>query len=260
MPLVSISDQQGQEYCFASGPSHVLLVSQLELTGGMIMKIFTGAVVAVALAVPTYAAKDAAQRLQAATTDLSAMANASDKGIPQGLLNKATCVVVIPNLKKGGFIVGGEYGKGFFSCRKTSGAGWSAPGSVRISGGKFGLLVGGAETDVLMLVMNQTGMEHLLSSKFKLGGEASAAAGPVGRESSAMTDAAMHAEILTYSRSRGIFGGLDLGGAAVTEDKDSNRELYGTAITNKEILNAAPKVPTEAESFVQTLDQLSSRK
>ena len=223
------------------------------------MKILIGTLLTAGLSVPAFAANTAAERLQAATADLNAMAGASDKGIPQDLLNKATCVVVIPNLKKGGFIVGGEYGKGFFSCRKSSG-GWSAPGSLRISGGKFGLLVGGAETDVLMLVMNQTGMEHLLSSKFQMGGEASAAAGPVGRDSSAMTDAAMHAEILTYSRSRGIFGGLDLGGAAVTEDKESNKELYGTAITNKEILNGSQTVPPAAESFVQTLDRLSSHK
>ncbi len=174
------------------------------------MKVFVGALLAGLIAVPAFAQKDAGERLQAATEDLNAMMNASDKGIPQDLLNKAECVVVIPNLKKGGFIVGAEYGKGFFSCRRTSGVGWSAPGAVRISGGKFGLLIGAAETDVIMLVMNQTGMEHLLSDKFQVGGEASAAAGPIGRDASAMTDAQMHAEILTYSRSRGLFGGLDL--------------------------------------------------
>jgi lipid-binding SYLF domain-containing protein len=205
-----------------------------------------------------FAQKNASDRLQAATEALTAMAQAGDKGIPENLLKKAECVVVIPNLKKGGFIVGGEYGKGFFSCKESGN--WSAPGSLRISGGKFGLLAGGAETDVLMLVMNQTGMQHLLSSKFQMGGEASAAAGPVGRESSAMTDAAMHAEILTYSRSKGVFGGLDLGGAAVTEDKDSNKELYGTGVTNKELLNGHPTVPPAAKTFVNTLERLSSGK
>src|SRR4029079_13549110 len=129
------------------------------------------------------------------------MMNASDKGIPQDLLNKATCVVVIPNLKAGGFIVGGKYGKGFFSCRKSSGVGWSAPGALRITGGNFGLLIGGKETDVIMLVMNRDGMQHLLSSKFELGGEAAAAAGPVGRDSSAMTDAALTDETTCYLRS-----------------------------------------------------------
>ncbi len=225
------------------------------------MKIFLTALAAAVIALPMYAKDDAAKRLTAATEDLRAMMNAGDKGIPEDLLNKASCVVVIPNLKAGGFIVGGEYGKGFFTCRKTSGVGWSAPGSIRISGGKFGLLIGGKETDVVMLVMNQTGMEHLLSDHFQLGGEASAAAGPIGRTASAMTDAEMHAEILTYSRSRGIFGGLDLGGAAVTEDKDSNRQMYGEEISNKDILNdASLKVPPEARQFIHALDRDSSRK
>jgi lipid-binding SYLF domain-containing protein len=224
------------------------------------MKILTGVLVAAVLAFPVMAQKDAASRLQAATEDLREMMNASDKGIPQDLITKASCVVVVPNLKSGGFIVGGQYGKGFFTCRKPSGVGWSAPGSVRLSGGKFGLLIGGKETDVIMLVMNKDGMEHLLSNKFQIGGEAAAAAGPVGRESSAMTDAALHAEILTYSRSRGVFGGLDIGGSAVTEDDDANRELYGSKISNKEILNSNPKVPAEAQPFIHELDRISSRK
>ncbi|MBV9157913.1 MAG: lipid-binding SYLF domain-containing protein [Acidobacteriaceae bacterium] len=224
------------------------------------MKVVVGALLAALISVPVFAQKTAADRLTAATEDLNAMMNASDKGVPQDLLSKASCVVVIPNLKKGGFIVGAEYGKGFFTCRKTSGVGWSAPGSIRISGGKFGLLIGGAETDVIMLVMNPSGMDHLLSDKFQLGGEASAAAGPVGRDASAMTDAELHAEILTYSRSKGLFGGLDLGGAAVTEDKDSNRELYGSELSNKDILNNAPHIPPAAKPFVHTLDRLSSRK
>ena len=225
------------------------------------MKVLVGAMLAALIAVPAFAQKTAADRLQAATEDLNELMNAGDKGIPHDLLNKATCVVVVPNLKKGGFVVGAQYGKGFFTCRKPNGVGWSAPGSIRISGGKFGLLVGGAETDVIMLVMNETGMQHLLSDKFKLGGEASAAAGPIGRDASAMTDAQMHAELLTYSRSRGLFGGLDLGGDAMTEDKESNRELYGHDITNKEILNdPSLRVPPAARTFIHALDRDSSRK
>jgi lipid-binding SYLF domain-containing protein len=224
------------------------------------MKILVGTLAAALLAVPLFAQKDATARLDAATQALKAALNADDKGIPQDLINKANCVVVVPNLKKGGFIIGGEYGKGFFTCRKSSGVGWSAPGSVRIAGGKFGLLIGGAETDVIMLVMNKNGLEHLLSNKVALGGEATAAAGPVGRDSSAMTDAAMHAEILTYSRSRGIFGGLDLSGTSMTEDEDSNKELYGSKITNKEIYNKPPTVPAAAQGFIHTLDRTSSRK
>ena len=224
------------------------------------MKFLSGALLAALLAAPVFAQKDVEQRLAAATEDLHAMMDASDKGIPQDLLNKATCVVVIPNLKKGGFIVGAEYGKGFFTCRKPAGVGWSAPGTIRISGGKFGLLIGGAETDVIMLVMNPTGMDHLLSDKFQLGGEASAAAGPLGRDASAMTDAEMHAEILTYSRQRGLFGGLDLAGAALTEDHDSTKQLYGHDLSNKEIATGDIRTPPVARQFVHTLDRISSRK
>jgi lipid-binding SYLF domain-containing protein len=224
------------------------------------MKTFAVALLSGALAMPLLAQKDAEARLKAATEDLQEMMNASDKGIPQDLISKASCVVVVPNQKAAGFIVGGQYGKGFFTCRKPSGVGWSAPGALRISGGKFGFLIGAKETDVIMLVMNQSGMEHLLSSKFKLGGEAAAAAGPVGRDSTAMTDAQLHAEILTYSRSRGAFAALDLAGDAVTEDKDANRELYGKDISNKELLNSKIAVPATAQPFIHTLDRISSRK
>lgn len=225
------------------------------------MKLIAGAVVAaITIAAPSFAQNNADARLTAATETLHAMANAGDKGIPEDLLNRATCVVVVPNLKKGGFIVGAEYGVGFFSCRHEGGVGWSAPGSLRISGGKFGLLIGAAETNVVMLVMNREGMEHLISDKFQIGGEASAAAGPIGRTASAMTDAEMHAEILTYSRSRGIFGGLDITGAAVTEDKDFNRELYGRALSNKEIVTGTVHTPAAARPFTHELDRLSERK
>lgn len=224
------------------------------------MKILTGVLLAALATVPAFAQKGVDARLQNATEVLNAMMNASDKGIPQDLLNKASCVVVVPNLKKGGFIVGAEYGSGFFSCRKPSGVGWSAPGALRVSGGKFGLLIGGAETDVVMLIMNPSGMDHLLSDKFQIGGEASAAAGPVGRDTSAMTDAEMHAEILTYSRQRGIFGGLDITGAAVTTDKDADKALYGHEIDNKELVASNIATPPAAKPFIHTLDRLSSRK
>lgn len=224
------------------------------------MKTVAVAFLSSLLAMPLLAQKDAEARLKAATEDLKEMMNASDSGIPQELISKASCVVVVPNQKSGGFIVGAQYGKGFFTCRKASGVGWSAPGALRISGGKFGFLIGGKETDVIMLIMNQTGMDHLLSSKFKIGGEAAAAAGPVGRDSTAMTDAQLHAEILTYSRSRGAFAGLELAGDAVTEDGEANRELYGKDISNKEILNSKMSVPAIAQPFIHTLDRISSRK
>lgn len=224
------------------------------------MKFLSGVLFAALLSAPIFAQKDVDQRLTAATDVLNDMMQASDKGIPQDLLSRASCVVVIPNLKKGGFIVGAEYGAGFFSCRKPNGVGWSAPGSIKITGGKFGLLIGGAETDVVMLVMNKSGMEHLLSDKFTMGGEASAAAGPIGRNASAMTDAELHAEILTYSRQRGLFGGLDLSGSAVTTDDDANKALYGHDISNKEIATGDVKTPAAAAQFVHTLDRISSRK
>ena len=212
------------------------------------------------ISAPTFAQKTAAERLTAATEDLKEMMNASDKGIPQDLLNKASCLVIIPNLKSGGFVVGAQYGKGFFTCRRASGIGWHAPGAIKLEGGKFGFLAGGKETDVIMLVMNKSGMEHLLSDKFQIGGEAAAAAGPVGRDSSAMTDAEMKAEILSYSRSRGLFGGIDIGGSAVTTDQDSNMELYGQKMNNREIVDTKLPIPAAAKPMIHELDRLSSRK
>ncbi|HEX4770187.1 MAG TPA: lipid-binding SYLF domain-containing protein [Bryobacteraceae bacterium] len=195
-----------------------------------------------------------------ATEDLDQLFNASDRGVPLDLLNKASCVIVVPDLKKGGFIVGGEYGRGLFSCRKPDGIGWSAPGFIKVMGGKFGLLIGGAEADVLMLVMNQDGMRHLLRNKVQLGGEVSAAAGPVGRNVSAMTDAELHAEILTYSRQRGIFGGLDLSGSAILEDSDLIYEAYGQKRTNKEVITGEVQTPEVGQPFMKTLTRFSSRK
>lgn len=215
---------------------------------------------AAAMCVPSFAQKTAEERIKAATEDLNEMMVASDKGIPQDLLSKASCVIVVPNMKAGGFVVAAEYGRGFFSCRKASGVGWSAPGSVKLEGGKFGFLIGGKETDLIMLVMNKDGMNRLVSDKFQIGGEVSGAAGPVGRSSSAMTDAEMHAEILSYSRSRGVFGGLDLSGSAVLQDEKANEELYGKAITNKEIIDTHVVTPAAARPLTHTLDRLSSRK
>lgn len=212
------------------------------------------------IAMPLLAQKDADDRLKAATEDLHEIMQAGDKGIPQDLLNKAECIIVIPNLKKGGFIVGGKYGRGFFSCRKRTGVGWSAPAGIKAEGGSFGLLIGGAETDVVMLVMNRHGADSLLSSKFTLGGEVSAAAGPVGRDSTAQTDAKMRAEILTYSRQRGIFGGLSLTGSTLRPDDDANKELYGRDITNKDIVLGNTKAPASASGFIAALDKYSSRR
>ena len=224
------------------------------------MRLLSGLLLAALIGSPAFAQKDATARLSAATEDLKEMMNASDKGIPQDLLNKASCLVIVPNLKSGGFIGGAQYGRGFFTCRRANGVGWHAPGSIKLTGGKIGFLAGVKETDVIMLVMNKDGMNHLLSDKFQIGGEAAAAAGPVGRDSSAMTDAAMHAQILSYSRSRGVFGGLDVGGSAVSTDEEANKELYGKEVSNKEIMDTKLPVPAAAQPLIHELNKLSSRK
>jgi lipid-binding SYLF domain-containing protein len=160
------------------------------------------------------------------------------------LLEKAHCVVIIPGLKKGAFIFGARYGKGYATCRKASGRGWSAPATVRVEGGSFGLQLGVTETDVIMLVMNASGADKLMSSKFTVGGAAQAAAGPVGRTATAETDALMRAEILSYSRSRGLFAGISLEGATLREDLDSNKAMYKQRLTTREIVKDAKVAPT----------------
>jgi len=206
-----------------------------------------------------FGASYAPKRLDAAADVITEMMASPDKGIPLDLLEKAQCVVVVPGLKKGAFIVGGKYGKGFMLCRKA-GAGWSAPGSIRIEGGSFGLQIGGSETDVVLLVMNQGGVKKLLSSKFTLGADATSAIGPVGRDSSAATDAQMHAEILTYSRARGAFAGLSLEGATLRPDDDWNKELYGKVMTNQEIVMGETPTPAAAKNLHAILNKYSSRR
>ena len=202
----------------------------------------------------------APDRLGAAADVMTEIMAAPDKGIPQDLLEKSECIVIVPGLKKGAFIVGAKYGKGFLSCRKMNGVGWSAPASIRVEGGSFGFQLGGSETDVVLLVMNQGGVKKLLSSKFTIGADASAAAGPVGRTSSAATDAQMHAEILTYSRARGLFAGISLEGATLRPDDDWNKELYGKAMSNSDIVLGNIKSPASASNLMAILNKYSSRK
>ena len=205
-------------------------------------------------------AADAPDRLSAAAETLSEIMSAPDKGIPQDLLEKAECIVVVPGLKKGAFIIGAKYGKGFMSCRKPNGVGWSAPGAVRVEGGSFGFQIGGSETDVVLLVMNKSGAKKLLSSKFTVGADASAAAGPVGRTSSAATDAQLHAEILTYSRARGLFAGLSLEGATLRQDDEWNKDLYGKTISNNDLVMSDTRPPAAASKLLAELNKYSSRK
>lgn len=194
-------------------------------------------------------------RLNNATIVLREIMGSPDKGIPEELIESAQCVVVVPDLLKGAFIVGGKYGRGFASCRH--GNGWSAPAAVRIEGGSFGFQLGGSATDLVMLVMNRHGMDRLLGDKFTIGGEAAAAAGPVGRHISAQTDAAMHAEILTWSRSRGLFAGVSLEGATLRPDSGENEKMYGHPVTNREILEGGMTAPRGSREFVALLTRIA---
>jgi lipid-binding SYLF domain-containing protein len=196
-------------------------------------------------------------RLDASADTLTDMMKASDKGIPQDLLDKARCVVVVPGMKKAGFIFGAEEGRGFAVCRREGGSGWSAPAAMRVEGGSVGFQIGASESDVVLLVMNDGGMKHLLSDKFTVGGDASGAAGPVGRDTSARTDAKLNAEILSYSRSRGLFAGISLEGATLRSDGPSNHELYARDATNREILMGDFKTPLTAEKFERALHRES---
>jgi lipid-binding SYLF domain-containing protein len=196
-------------------------------------------------------------RLDAAADTLKDMMRAADNGIPQDLLDKAKCVVVVPGMKKAGFIFGAKYGRGFAECRREGG--WGAPAAMRVEGGSVGFQIGASETDVVLLVMNESGMKHLLSDKFTIGGEASAAAGPLGRDATAQTDAELNAEMLSYSRSRGLFAGISLEGATLRPDEETNRELYGHDASNREILTGDFKTPAVAEKFERALHRDSAR-
>ncbi len=207
-----------------------------------------------------YGGESAATRLKTSSEVLTEIMSAPDKGIPDELLEKSQCIVIVPGIKKAAFIVGGKYGKGFIECRRASGKGWSAPAAVKVEGGSFGFQIGGSETDAIMLVMNKRGAEKLLSSKFTLGADASVAAGPVGRTASADTDAKMQAEILTYSRSRGVFAGVALDGATLRPDNETNAEMYGGHRTNKEILRGGTRATEAGTELAADLNRYSTRK
>ena len=201
--------------------------------------------------------KDVDRRLDESAAVLSEIMAAPDKGIPEDLLKKAHCIAIVPGLKKGAFIVGGKYGKGFVSCRPPNDVGWSAPAAIRVEGGSVGFQIGGSETDVVMLVMNERGASKLLSSQFTLGGEGEVAAGPVGRTTSAETDATMRAEILSWSRSRGVFAGLSLQGATLRQDLDENEALYGKRLENREVVAGRFAPPTAASRLMSLLNKYS---
>ena len=191
------------------------------------------------------------KRLQRSTQTIHEIAATPDKGIPLGLLEKAQCIVIVPGMKKAAFLVGGEYGRGFASCRVPGS--WSAPAPVRLAGGSFGVQLGADSTDIFLLVMNQRGLERLLSDKFSLGIDANVAAGPVGRDANADTDALAHAEILAWSRSRGAFAGVALSGTVVERDQAETIRLYGRSWSNRDILRGDVALPDPAKILITEL-------
>lgn len=193
-----------------------------------------------------FAGESAASRLEESANVMKEIMETPDNAIPQELLQSCQCIVIVPGMKKAAFIIGAKYGKGFLMCRTASGEGWSAPAAIRVEGGSFGFQLGGSSTDVVMLVMNSGGVDKLLSSKFTLGADASVAAGPVGRTAAAKTDLQLDAEILSYSRSRGLFAGVALNGATLRPDEETNTELYGDKVTNREIVTGTKTRKTEA--------------
>ena len=199
------------------------------------------------------------ERLANAAKAFDEIMSAPDKGIPGAVLDKAECVAVVPGMKKGGFIVGGSFGRGAVTCRSKDKSAWGAPAMIELGGGSVGFQIGAEATDVVMLIMNREGIDSLLKSKFTLGGEASVAAGPVGRASTAETDAGMKAKILSYSRSRGVFAGLSLAGTTLHQDEDANKAVYGKQLNASDILGGAVSVPAAAAPLNQALTNYSAK-
>ena len=220
--------------------------------------------VTLALGCALLSAKDTktktANRLDDAATLFSEIMGTPDKSIPQDLLDKSYCVVLVPGLKKAAFGFGAKYGRGFSVCRNPNAPGWGPPAAIRIEGGSIGFQIGVSSTDVVLLIMNEGGMKHLTTSKFTIGADATAAAGPVGRSATAQTDALMNAEILSWSRSRGIFAGISLDGATLRNDIDENQAMYGQRWDSKQILGSGATPPAMAEKLLAVLAKYSSRR
>jgi len=220
--------------------------------------IIASTLLATMSAAPLMAADtEQAKRLHEAAAVFTEIMGAPDKGIPRDLLGNAFCIVIVPDLKTAAFIVGGKYGKGYLSCRDKSGDGWSAPATVRLEGGSVGFQMGGSSTDLVMLIMSERGADKLMESEFTLGGEMSAAAGPVGRTVTAQTDAQMHADILSWSRSQGLFAGVALEGATLRADLDDNEALYGSRLDTRAIVKDGARVPAAADELVGLLRRYS---
>jgi len=200
------------------------------------------------------------ERLDDAASLFTEIMSAPDRSIPQRLLDKSACLVLVPGMKKGAFVVGGKFGRGFAVCRAAGGQGWGPPAAIRIEGGSFGLQIGFSSSDVVLLVMNERGMKRLTQDKFTIGGEATAALGPVGRNATAQTDAMMTAEILSWSRSRGLFAGASLDGSTLRNDIDENSNMYGKAWTSSQILSSGATPPAAARKLLGVLAKYSPKK
>lgn len=198
-----------------------------------------------------FPAESPEKRIQESANVFSEIMSAPDKGIPREILERSQCIGIVPNLKRAGFIVGAKYGKGILTCRTAKG--WSSPSTIRIEGGSVGLQIGAGETDLVFVVMNKSGQDKLMQDKFTFGGDAAAMAGPVGRSAEAQTDAKMRAEILSYSRARGVFAGLTLDGSTLRPDKDDNQAIYGREISQREILTGAVRHPAAARALYPLL-------
>jgi SH3 domain-containing YSC84-like protein 1 len=226
------------------------------------MRLLTITLALTAACAPLLAKEDVAktnERLADSAALFSEIMGTPDKAIPQSLLDKAYCIVLVPGLKKGGFVLAAKYGKGFAICRHGNANGWGAPAAIRIEGGSFGLQIGVSSSDVILLVMNERGMNRLTTSKFTIGGEATAAAGPVGRDATAQTDALLTAEILSWSRSRGLFAGISLDGSTLRNDIDENEAMYGQRWDSKQILTSGAKPPAAASKLLADLNKYSPR-
>ena len=223
------------------------------------MRAIVAAAASFVISTSVMLADTAQERLKESADIFQEIMATPDKGIPQDLLNRAQCVVVVPNMKKAAFVVGGQYGRGFAMCRNTSGTGWGAPAAVRLEGGSVGFQIGASSTDLVMLVMNKHGMEKLLQDKFTIGADASAAAGPVGRTAGAETNARMDAEILAWSRAKGLFAGISLNGATMRPDMDENATLYGRRLNSREVIMSDMKPPAAAQPLISELVRYSMR-
>jgi SH3 domain-containing YSC84-like protein 1 len=240
-----------------------ILFQEFQESGGAVKKLLL--LVASGLFLPSLsiAASEVNDRVVRAAIVLKEITQAPDKGIPQDLLDKCACVAVIPGMKKGGFVFGADYGKGLISCRTNSGEGpWSAPSMFLLQGGSFGLQIGAQSVDLILLIMNISGIESLLDSKFTLGADASVAAGPVGRTAAAETDVLLSAQILAYSRARGLFGGLVIKGGVIRPDNDANQVLYGKEVEPRSVLlhQTDQPVPKDVKIFLDEITKISPKR